>query len=48
MVYFAQDESVINGIVDSKKSEADKDKYGLRDEQFDVARNTGKAQEFGE
>ena len=48
MVYFAEEGTVINGIVDSGKKEADKDRYGLRDEQFEVARKTGNAQELGE
>lgn len=34
MMYFAEEGSVINGIVDGGRSKIDKDKYGSRDEQF--------------
>jgi len=48
MVYFADDDSVINRIVDSGKEAIDKDRYGLRDEQLEVARNTRAGNELGE
>jgi len=48
MVYFAEDNAVINGIVDANQRAIDKDRYGLRDEQMEVARNTRSEDVSGE
>lgn len=48
MVYFADSDSVINRIVDSEQEAKDRDRYGLRDEQTEVARNIRSESELGE